>query len=438
MSSPKGPAVPLQHPSPIPPPVPPPPAELLEASRKKHAPSVAGVQRTSDERSQDMQIVTAQPPPRPLKINEDSVRHGMTSNHRSDGTKSGGRSDVNTGYLHQDETLSSNHITNRNLYERPPPPLPSPNHQQVDDRRTHAASRLSQGTIGPPSALNWNPSLTYSYGNSIASYQNSTHNLRQDPTSAFQLPATHPVPLDLYQPPTTHFGQNLRVQGDSSIAQAQQPSNLASIRPSHNISHPQPLSQRRPPPPDLLSSPLDVTIPSQQNIQTQQPTVAPPIPPNPEKDALTSALSASLRSKLENTVRENLSAIAPLVAQNQALHAAHARLQSEMEELSKLENALSSNEQILRDTTFEADRTMEVARRRTAPEVDAVLVAPTAVGNQLYSLCAEEAALKEALFVLAKGADRGRMETDVFVKVQSSFFPLHSREMTRESLNNVV
>ena len=89
-----------------------------------------------------------------------------------------------------------------------------------------------------------------------------------------------------------------------------------------------------------------------------------------------------------------------------------------MKQLDELETVLSSNEKILRDTTLEADRTMEMARRRTAPEVDAVLVAPTVVGNQLYGLCAEEAALRESLFVLAKGMDRGRMETDVFVKVR--------------------
>ena len=80
---------------------------------------------------------------------------------------------------------------------------------------------------------------------------------------------------------------------------------------------------------------------------------------------------------------------------------------------------------------------MEAARQRTAPEVDAVLIAPTAIGNQLYGLCAEEAALKEALFVLAKGADRGRMETDVFVKVQSSLFPTFLRNTSR-FLNDVV
>ena len=198
-----------------------------------------------------------------------------------------------------------------------------------------------------------------------------------------------------------------------------------SVVSTNEQSQPQPQPrfqpQRRPPPPDLLSSPHEVTTPLQQSSASQNPISAPPIPPNPEKDALTSALSATLRSQLDHTIRENLSAIPPLIAQNQALRGAHARLQAETKQLSELETALSSNERILRDTTLEADRTMEMARQRTAPEVDAVLVAPTVVGSQLYGLCAEEAALRESLFVLTKGMDRGRMETDVFVKVSPVF-----------------
>lgn len=65
----------------------------------------------------------------------------------------------------------------------------------------------------------------------------------------------------------------------------------------------------------------------------------------------------------------------------------------------------------------EADRVMEEARTREVPDVDDVLVTPTVVGGQLYTLCAEERAINEALFVLGKALDRGRIGADVFVKV---------------------
>ena len=150
--------------------------------------------------------------------------------------------------------------------------------------------------------------------------------------------------------------------------------------------------------------------------------LAPPIPPNPEKDAILSALSSTLRANLDNTIHENLSAITPLFAQDEALKEAHARLQTEMNQLSEIETAIASNEKILRDTTIEADRIMTSAKQRTAPEVDSVLVTPTAVGTQLYDLCAEEVAIREAIFVLTRALDYGRIETDVFVKVSMPIY----------------
>lgn len=66
----------------------------------------------------------------------------------------------------------------------------------------------------------------------------------------------------------------------------------------------------------------------------------------------------------------------------------------------------------------EADRVMEDAGRRRAPDVDDVLVVPTVVGGQLYGLAAEERGIKEAMFVLGRGLDRGRVGADVFVKVR--------------------
>ena len=66
---------------------------------------------------------------------------------------------------------------------------------------------------------------------------------------------------------------------------------------------------------------------------------------------------------------------------------------------------------------LEADRVMTEARTRKVPDVDEVLVAPTVVGGQLYTLAAEERGIADALFVLGRALDKGRVGADVFVKV---------------------
>jgi ESCRT-I complex subunit TSG101 len=159
-----------------------------------------------------------------------------------------------------------------------------------------------------------------------------------------------------------------------------------------------------------------VTIPSQTGALPSIP--APPIPPNPEKDALLKALSSTLIAQLNQTVISNQSAMRPLQAQQNALRQAHARLQSELDQLQQLDAALASNESILLNSMREADRVIEESRTRKVPDVDEVLVAPTVVGNQLYVLCAEERAVGEAMFVLGRGLDGGRVGFDVFVKVR--------------------
>lgn len=112
--------------------------------------------------------------------------------------------------------------------------------------------------------------------------------------------------------------------------------------------------------------------------------------------------------------------MAPLRAQQQALQSAYSRLQAELSELQHLDAALASNEQILKGAMVEADRAMDDARRRQVPDVDDVLVAPTVVGQQLYTLAAEERGIADALFILGRALDKGRISADVFVKVNDT------------------
>ncbi|KAK7509687.1 ESCRT-I component [Phyllosticta citriasiana] len=166
---------------------------------------------------------------------------------------------------------------------------------------------------------------------------------------------------------------------------------------------------------DLLTSPLDVTLPSQDPSSNALPP-APPIPPNPQKDALLTALSSHLRTLTSETVSANLSALPPLRAQHAALIAAHSRLQSERNALASLSATLTSNAAVLDGAMREADRVIADTHGRAVPDVDEVLVAPTVAASQLWRLVAEERACGEAVHVLGKALDQGRVGADVFAK----------------------
>lgn len=181
----------------------------------------------------------------------------------------------------------------------------------------------------------------------------------------------------------------------------------------HQIRPPQAPTARNPPI-DLLDDSLEVILPSQSGKHAAIPV--PPVPPNPEKDALLRTLSQSLVSQIHQTVSSNMSALGPLQAQHDALQTAHARLQGELGELQQLDAALAANEQVLNGAMVEADRVMKDARQRKVPDVDDVLVAPTMVGGQLYTLAAEEQGISDAIFVLGRALDKGRVRPEVFVK----------------------
>lgn len=163
-----------------------------------------------------------------------------------------------------------------------------------------------------------------------------------------------------------------------------------------------------------MSSSLDVFLPSQNS--DVQPLSAPPIPPNPEKDALLQALSQTLRAQLDQEIQQNNAAFPSLQAQQVALQQAQANMQAETRQLEQLDALLTSNERILHDSIREADRIMETVGQRAVPAVDDVLIAPSVVGEQLYGLVADERSIADVMFVLTRALDKGSIGADVFVK----------------------
>ena len=159
---------------------------------------------------------------------------------------------------------------------------------------------------------------------------------------------------------------------------------------------------------------LALTIPSPSNLP------APPIPPNPEKDALLHQLAQTLFIMRQRTRAQNESSLLGLQAQRTAMLSALNNIQSDQASLSQLSALLSSNTAILQDSLRKADSVIENSSQHPAPSVDQLLVAPTVVANQLYELVAEERALADAIFVLGRAMERGRIAPGVFARMTRS------------------
>lgn len=168
-----------------------------------------------------------------------------------------------------------------------------------------------------------------------------------------------------------------------------------------------------PPPPDLMDEPFSLALPSSSADDNLLP---PPIPPNPEKDALLRQLASTLHGLRQRARAQNESSLAGLGAQRAAMLTALQNLQSDTAALAPLSAMLSSNTSILQQSLQEADRVIYSAQTREPPPIDDLLVAPTVVANQLYDAAAEERALGDAIFVLGRAVERGRISPTVFVK----------------------
>lgn len=102
------------------------------------------------------------------------------------------------------------------------------------------------------------------------------------------------------------------------------------------------------------------------------------------------------------------------------MHSALTDMQAEIQALESLSTLLNSNTDILHTALRDADAMVDSSQHRTAPNIDEILVAPTVVGNQLYELVSEERSLGDALFVLGRAVERGRISPAVFAKMTRS------------------
>ncbi|KAK8241456.1 ESCRT-I component [Phyllosticta capitalensis] len=350
------------------------------------------------------QSVPPPPPPKPPKDTSPANGHSFSNGYSSPPQTAGPPvPPLPPQIAAQNQGYGSPRI----LQPYPPPQAQGPPQQFHPPRPPVHVERDSPVSPISPSGTPGDPPARYSRPPPLPGQQAAPQGSPAPPPT-YSAPPPPPPPAQpyQYQPPT--FAP--------PPPQQQQPSQLQFPTPVTSAPAPLPAAPKPPPQPslDLLTSPLDVTLPSQQDASSLPP--APPIPPNPQKDALLTALSAHLRTLTSQTVSANLAALPALRAQHSALLAAHARLASERQALGSLSATLASNAAVLDGAMREADRVIADTHGRAVPDVDDVLVAPTVAASQLWRLVAEERACGEAVHVLGKALDKGRVGADVFVK----------------------
>ncbi|KAI5286584.1 hypothetical protein KEM54_006666, partial [Ascosphaera aggregata] len=179
------------------------------------------------------------------------------------------------------------------------------------------------------------------------------------------------------------------------------------------------------PPPDLLSDPFDMAPLSSLDASRITP---PPIPPNPQKDALLRTLSETLTKQIQITTAQNNSGLKLLSSQADAMRSAGLALLDERTRVTQMRGAILANleilkeglnkaDEVIRDTTGKGPNGVTSLQPRPLPSIDETLVPPTVVQKQLHDLVISERAIQRVIFALQKALTNGRVGVDVWAKV---------------------
>lgn len=325
-----------------------------------------------------------------------------------------------------DNTISSPAGPHTNHGEsRPPPPPPKPHQDTRSPPPLPSHSQLSSpspvSSAGIPSRYESAPPLPpqpqvsrlqyQAHAQSLPQYANAQGPSPQSPSQSQPQGPPQPQPLALNAGYSGRFHPQGQAQGQGQW----QPSHHQQQQwQQQQFQQQQPPPQpKAPPPPNLLDDAFNLEV-SSHTIE------APPIPPNPEKDALLRQLAQTLASIRQRSRQQNESSMAGLGAQQNAMLSAMSAVQAEMGQLTQLSNIINSNTNILHDALRKADAVIEGSRSHTVPDIDELLVAPTVVSNQLYRVVAEERALGDAIFMLGRAVEKGRISPAAFAKMTRS------------------
>ncbi|KAI1850361.1 hypothetical protein JX266_004219 [Neoarthrinium moseri] len=307
----------------------------------------------------------------------------------------------------------------------PLPPLPPGIHRpqsQYGSQQPQQAHRLSRYETAPPlppqvtgqQQAHPQPVQAYQQAPSPAPQHQHQTLYAQGNTQA-GYPPQGPRQADAVSPTGPYNDPRASYAGPPPNWQQQQPpAQQPTVQQQPFQQPPAPPQSKPPPPPDIMDEPLTLSLPSPSNLPP------PPIPPNPEKDALLRQLGMTLHQHRLRARQQNESSLAGLIAQRNAMLTALQNIQSDTNSLGSLSAVLSSNTSDLQSSLKEADAVIINSRKQAPPGIDELLVAPTVVGNQLYDVVAEERALGDAIFILGRAVERGRITPAAFAKTTRS------------------
>ncbi|EWC46609.1 hypothetical protein DRE_04096 [Drechslerella stenobrocha 248] len=152
--------------------------------------------------------------------------------------------------------------------------------------------------------------------------------------------------------------------------------------------------------------------------------VPPPLPPNPEKDRLINEIAQILQQQASGAAGKTAASLDQTASQAEAMAKTEAYMERERIELMRINDMCEKDQRILGERIGMADELIREVRDREAPNIDAVVVAPTVVHNQLYELVTDDMAIEDTIYVLGKALDKERITLDVFLK--------HTRALARE------
>ncbi|KAK6507289.1 hypothetical protein TWF481_005734 [Arthrobotrys musiformis] len=282
---------------------------------------------------------------------------------------------------------------------RSPPPPHSPYHYQ--QQQQHPASP-------PPPPLPVHP-------------QHGWHPQSQPPPSHAHRLSGQYDPLNRFPTPTQQVTQ--QQQRPISIHgypphQLPAPIGPSNLNPQSTTLPQRSQSQRKP------FNILDADDTTSLLPSPSKPAIPPPLPPNPEKDKLITEISKILHQKSEAAVHKTAASLEQTASQAEAMAKTEAYMERERIELIRINDVCEKDQRILNERIAMADELIREVRDREAPNIDAVVVAPTVVHNQLYELVTDDMAIEDTIYVLGKALDKERITLDVFLK--------HTRALARE------
>ncbi|KAF3155436.1 hypothetical protein TWF788_006014 [Orbilia oligospora] len=324
---------------------------------------------------------------------------------------------------------------------RPAYPIPSPAYQQTPPQPPPVPplpSPIRNSAIGSPGPRSPPPPPPHS-----PYHQQQHHITPPPPLPAHPQHGWHPQQQQQQQqqpPPPSQIhrlsGQYEPLNRFPSVNQPQQrpisihgypPQQLSSAGPS-NLN---PTATKLPQRSQSQRKPFNILDADDDNPSSLLPSpatsklaVPPPLPPNPEKDRLINEIAKILQQKADAASAKTMASLEQTASQAEAMAKTEAYMERERIELIRINDVCEKDQRILNERIGMADELIREVRDRETPNIDAVVVAPTVVHNQLYELVTDDMAIEDTIYVLGKALDKERITLDVFLK--------HTRALARE------